>query len=587
MKTEKIKTTWPYLQGKNTPPPGYWQKDFAVYILIGLTVIFFNLIAIFGLEVLLHDDPMWYTLTLEGKFPKYLMKFSPLSVYKEWIAWNIMAVSPQLARGLYVLMLMVPVSCCFYYLLHTKFGFSRLAAFTAAGLPNILPHHWQIPAGINMSYTLWGLLFLLLALMMGFYYLEHSTPKNWLRLLGAVILYSIALQLMEQALFLFPPLVLAFWGYTKFNRKHIWLVSCFFICAAAKFIHWLIIPRKSITDVSLEEIITRIGLYFKWALPSPDIKPAFTIIAFTVIVIIGFLLAMRQTNTDENLIAINKDFSHWKKKGYFLYLYLFFICWAISGILVIILFSRPYQIRYVHISAFGLNALFILSLYVIVNRGLARKLKLYIPVLIGIIIFSGVYRYDVLDHYYSYLNHTRAIIVRELEKVNLPENAQVVITGIKNFPENWLPGGWERASGYLKHVLKRKDITGLIGPINSSEYYNFDNHFNPHIRGFREKAQMRGLSIDKPVFLYSFLEKQQKLKQFEYALQWNGRTKNAPWTILRVNKKTGEIKPFLVGTGLQGYLEKLKQLGKKGIRQSEILWGGPPTEEELKRLQRL
>ena len=587
MKTEKIKTTVPCQQKKNTRHPGSRQKDAVVYILIGLTVIFFNLIAIFGLEVLLHDDPMFYTFVLEGTFPKFFMKFSPLFAYKEWIAWNIMAVSPQLARGLYVLLLMVPISCCFYYLFHTKFGFSRWAAFTAAILPNILPHHWQIPAGINMSYTLWGLPFSVFALMMGFYYLENSTSKNWLRLLGAVILYLIALQFMEQALFLFPPLALAFWGYTKFNRKHIWLVSCFFISAVAKFIHLLIIPRKPIANVPLEEIITRIGLYFKWALPSPDIAPLFTAIAYAVVVIIGFMLVMRQANTDEKLIAINKNFSHLGEKGYFLYLYLFLICWVISSILVFIFFSEPYRIRYVHISAFGLNALLILSLYVIVSRGLAWKLKFNIAVLIGIIIFSGVYRYDVLNHYYSYLNHTKAIIVRDLEKKNLPENAQVVITGIENFPESWLPGGWARASGYLKFVLKREDVTGLIGPVNSSAYYNFDNHFDPKIRRFRERWYMTGLSINKPVFLFLLLEKQQQLHQFEYALQWRGRTKNAPWTILKVDKETGKILPFRSGIGMKEYLLTLEKLIKQGISQSDILWGGPPTKEQLERLEEL
>ncbi|NIM10825.1 MAG: hypothetical protein GTO45_02445 [Candidatus Aminicenantes bacterium] len=34
------------------------------YIFIALTVIFFNLIAIFGYDVLLHDDPLWYTYVL-------------------------------------------------------------------------------------------------------------------------------------------------------------------------------------------------------------------------------------------------------------------------------------------------------------------------------------------------------------------------------------------------------------------------------------------------------------------------------------------------------------------------------------------
>jgi hypothetical protein len=295
---------------------------------------------------------------------------------------------------------------------------------------------------------------------------------------------------------------------------------------------------------------------------------------------------MRRADADDKLIAVNKNFSHLGEKGYFLYLYLFLICWAISSIVVFILFSGPYRIRYVHISAFGLNALFILSLIVILNRGWPRKFKFNIVILAGIIIFSGVYRYVVLNRYYSYLNQTRRIIVKDLEGVNLPENAQVVITGVKDFPESWLPGGWARASGYLKFILKRNDITGLIGPVNSSEYYNFDNHFNPKVRRYRERWYMTGLSLDKPVFLFSLLENRQKLRQFEYALQWKGLTGDAPWTILKTNKKTGRLKPFLSGRGWRQYLTTLTGLEKQGISQSRILWGGPPTKEEWARLQR-
>lgn len=586
MKTEEIKTAVPCLQEKNTLLPGNRQKDFVVYILIGLTVIFFNLIAIFGLEVLLHDDPMCYSFALEGNFPKYYMKLSPLLAYKEWLAWNIMAFSPQLARGLYVLLLMVPISCCFYYLFHTKFGFSRWAAFTAAILPNILPHHWQIPAGINMSYTLWGLLFAVFALMMGFYYLENSTSKNWLRLLGAVILYLISLLLMEQALFLFPPLALAFWGYMKFNRKHIWLVSCFFIAAAAKFVHMMIVPRLPIFNMPIETILRRTGLYFKWALPSPDIAPLFLVIGYVTIIVTGFILYMRQASAGKKSTTANKNFSHLSQKTYLLYLYLFFTCWAVSSMVVFICFSWPYHIRYVHISSFGINALLILSIYVILNRGLARGIKFNTVVLMGIIIFSGVYRYYILNDYYSYLNRSKAIMVLDLEKANLPKNSQIVVTGVKDYPESWTPGGWRRASSYFKFILNRTDVTGLIGPINSSEYYHFDNHFDPKMRGFNKQWYMRGLSLDKPVFLYSLLQEEQKLRQFEYALQWKGETKNAAWTILKLDKKTGKTSPSRSGIGMKEYLLTLEKLVKQGISQSDILWGGPPTKEQLERLEK-
>jgi hypothetical protein len=555
--------------------------DHIIYICIALTVVAFNLIAIFGLDGLLHDDPACYFQVLKGKFPRGLMKHSLICPYKEWIAWNIMAYSPNLIRGLYVMFLMIPLSWCFYYLYHYKFGFSRITAFTAAILPNILPYQWQIPAGINMSYTLWGLLFSVFSLIIGLHYLEKTTSKNWIRLLGAIICYFIASQLMGQSLFIFPPLALAFLGYTKFNKKHIWLISSVFIVAMAKFIWMIAVPRKPVIGIPTEVILRRIGLYFKWSLPSPNIEPIYLTIIYVVIILIGFILYIR--DADSRLTLINRNFFHIEKKVYVLYFYTFFICWSVSSIFVFICMSEYLLPRYTHISSFGLNAIFIFSIYIILNRGFFKKYKLYIFVFLGIIIFSGIFRYSNLKKIYTVYNNTQSIIVRDLNKLKFPFNSQVVISG-RRVRKLFITRGWWGASGYLKFALKRNDINGLIGGINSKGYYNFDNHFNPKERGWGARYSMTGLSINKPTFFFFMLKKQKKLKQFEYALQWKGKTKNAPWTILRANKRTGKITPLLSGTGWDEYLSTIKKLEKKGTSQSEILWGGPPCKKELERM---
>jgi len=543
------------------------------------------------------------------------MKSSPLYAYEAWITWNIMAYSPRLARGLYLLLLMVPISCCFYYLFHYKFGFSRYTAFTAAVLPNILPYQWNIPAGIVSSYTLWGLLFSTFSLIIGFHYLEKNTAKNWTRWLGAALCYFIATQLMEQSIFLFPPIALAFLGYTKFNKKgsatpthsrsdrcrsfgrylkkdcffcfllqginkkHIRLITSFFILAVAKFTWMILAPRYLPRNIPFREMLRRTGLYFKWSLPSPNIEPVFLILICTIIILIGFILYRR--DDDSKWTSINKNFFHMKKKVYALYLYAFFICWSVSSIIVFITIGDFWS-RYTHISAFGLNAIIIFSIYVILNRGLSRKYKLHIFIFSVILIFSGVSRYSHLKKKYTASNHTQSIIIRDLNKVKLPLNSQVVIVGVRE-PSP----GWSGSSGYLKFALKRNDINGLVGKINASPYYNFDNHFNPWERKWGYRNSMTGLSIHRPTFLFLMLKKQQKLKQLEYALQWKGKTKNAPWTILKTDKTTGNISSFISGVGLEEYRLTLKRLEKRGISQSEILWGGPPTKKELERLENL
>lgn len=270
-----------------------------------------------------------------------------------------------------------------------------------------------------------------------------------------------------------------------------------------------------------------------------------------------------------------------KKKVYALYLYAFFICWSVSSIIVFITIGDFWS-RYTHISAFGLNAIIIFSIYVILNRGLSGKYKLHIFIFSVILIFSGVSRYSHLKKKYTASNHTQSIIIRDLNKAKLPLNSQVVIVGVRE-PSP----GWPGSSGYLKFALKRNDINGLVGKINASPYYNFDNHFNPWERKWGFRNSMTGLSIHRPTFLFLMLKKQQKLKQLEYALQWKGKTKNAPWTILKTDKTTGNISSFISGVGLKEYRLTLKRLEKRGISQSEILWGGPPTKKELERLENL
>src|SRR5262249_23200880 len=91
----------------------------------------------------------------------------------------VMAYSAYLMRILLVLLLMVPISCCFYYLYHAKFKFAPLPAFVAAVLPNILPYQDEIPAVLIRSYSVHGLFLCVLALLLGI-----ATWKNLRRSSG-------------------------------------------------------------------------------------------------------------------------------------------------------------------------------------------------------------------------------------------------------------------------------------------------------------------------------------------------------------------------------------------------------------------
>jgi len=535
-----------------------------VYLGIAFTVILFNLKAIFGLDILLGDDPIMYTEVLNGKFPWWMMKFSLLSPFTEWLAWNLMVYSLNLARFLYTVFLMVPISCCFYYFLKNRFGFSRMTAFTAAVLPNILPMQRQIPAGINMSYVLWGLLPALVSLIIGFQYLEKETSKNWIRLAAASLCFFISTQLMEQALFLLPSFGLAFWGYKKFARKSILLMSLFTLTAIPQLIRAIINPRNSakVYFIPLNEIVNRFLFYFQWSLPFPNISPEYIVLIFSVLISTGFILFLKQS---DNTFFTQR-----------LFLYIFFIAWAVFNIFAFIFISPFYTPRLVYISSFGLNAIFVFSIYIILYSFSRTKFKLHIPVFIIVIIFSGVLRYYNLDKMYSLINIDFSIIRNELAKKEFPPHSQIVIFGVKGISnadnKEYIEYQWKLSSGLLKYALKRKDISGFFYT-PSAEYFNYKNYFEI------------GLSMSQPVFLFGIDKKNGQLQQFEYALQWRGETMDAPWTILQADKTTGTLFPIFSGVSMKEYELTILALQNKGIHQSNILWGGLPTAEERIRLK--
>jgi hypothetical protein len=384
--------------------------------------------------------------------------------------------------------------------------------------------------------------------------------------------------LIEQSVFLFPPLALAYLGYTKLNKKHLWLISSMFGLTLAKYVLITLVQRKAFMDISLDEIIKRIGLYFKWSLPFPDVVPLYTSLLAVSIIGFGFILYFKRAN---RIPRINKNFAHLKPKLYIAYIYSFLLCWAVSTIIAFLIFSDSFRPRYTHISSFGLNAVVIFSLYIILDRKVLRRVKFLPFILIGLILFSGVFRFINLRQRFQIPNATRSLITRELNQVTFPLNSQIVLSGLTG-SDIGNPLGWNRSSGYLKFILKRDDINGLIGGSNAG---NFSPHFNPKRRSKSGYFKMSGLSPNKPLFLFIFDRGKGKLVQQKYALEWRGQSKYASWTIYKTNKRTGKISPFQRGNGLQEYMKTVQSLKKKGIYQHDIFWGWPLSKHDKKRLK--
>jgi len=581
------------------------HRAYLPYFFITFTVFVFNLVGVFGPLGLIGEDRGEYYRFIEGYSSWQGNSRFLLDQSRNWLQWHVVTYSAYLMRTILVLLLMAPISYCFYYLYHSKFKFARLPAFVAAVLPNILPAQYEIPAGVIRSYSVHGLLLCLISLIVGYRYLEESTAKKWAWLSFAIVCYFISSQLMEQALFLFPPLAVAFLGYTKLNRKHAWLVLSFFLVALARFIQMIVFPRVEVASLSLKQMVSRLGLYAQWSFPAPDVNPFSLFAVYVGIIAVGFVLYRRHFSAD---LPLHENFSHLSKKLYVGYLYAFFLCWLSSTIVVFICLSESFARRYVYLSAFGLDAVLIFSLAAIINEKLwgAAARTVCTLLLVSVVICAGVGRYRQLEAEFSPLNETLALIVNKLKESSLPENAQIVICGIQE--DSVIAEGWLRASGQLKYLLKRNDIIGLFvsGDCNQRDY-SFADHFGPlkfisprrkrlrfspdHSRSGRGRGElparyvMTGIAPDRPVFLFNLHEKGQILEQLAYALQWKGETREAAWTIFQADQATGKLTPFLSGVGLEEYLVKVKELQSTGLSPSNILWGGPLTEREQKRLE--
>jgi hypothetical protein len=562
---------------KNPGITGYHLiGKYKIYLLIALPIILFNLIAVFGIDVLLQDDAFrYYYRAVNGTSFRFEFRFIHffISTITHGITFDIMYISPVLIRGIYVLFVMVPLSCLLYNLFQKKMGFPGTAAYCAAVLPNILPEQHHIPAFINGSHVLLGLMMVVATLFACFNYLDNRDQKSWKMLLVPPFIYFLATLVTDQPVFSFPVLVFALWGYQRLTRRHLFLAASFFLVFLHKSTWMFLLPRGTSRLISptLPKIFERAGKWFQSMLPMPKFlreDGIIPVIIFVLIIGTGLVLALK--NRDEGFKRL-KPFSHLSHKTFILYIYGFLLVWVISNIIVFITFSPiSYQVRYGYYAAYGFTALLALSLYFILKKIFPQK-KIWIYLLFSfLIVVSGISRFNELKTNYDKLNKNQAKIIKNLNSFKFPEHSQIVLylADPRNF---W--GDWYQSGGHWKYMLKRKDIDGLIGS-KKRKYYNFYDPFDMDLRGFLPNHSMRGLDINRPIFF--FVEKNKKFKQYQYALQWKGK-KGEPgsrWTLFHFDKKTGKASSFLTGRGIDSYNSALKDLQGRGISQTDILWGG-------------
>ena len=212
-----------------------------------------------------------------------------------------------------------------------------------------------------------------------------------------------------------------------------------------------------------------------------------------------------------------------------------------------------------------------------------------------VILFSIVSRNKEINENYLELNKSYFFLHNELKAFKFPRNSQIVLVG-EIASHSFGMSAW--SSGFISFLLKRGDVSGLA----PFEY----NYYDAFQKGGGYSPLMVGLDSNKPIFLFRANVWSKKMTQLQFALRWktnflpgyiemlisedkiklseSDKYKNADWEILQFERETGKSRVIATGKGFKEYKNYLQKLEANGITQEEILWGGKPSIEDMKRL---
>lgn len=526
-----------------------------------LAVGLFNLVSVWGPQVLIHDDAAKYLFVQQGRFPLRLVRWgATLHAASEWLAWNIMARSKELARLLYILLWMIPLAWSLNRLYVKRLAMPAGAALAACAMPLLLPAQWVIPACINLSYVLPGLLVMTVCLHCLAGFAQTPAGGHW-QAVAAVLLYLAATQLMDHALFFFPLLLFLLY-YPGANRRGrsqltIALTGVFLLKAA-----WVIVaPRPAAVPAAMpgSRLANAIGtLGSMLPLPQAAREDWVPVVAIAALVACGAWLAgafsRGPASGNEGGPARPDPRLAWGAM----------VLWFACNLLPFLLLARKSSPRHMFIAAFGLIALLAMALQAIAFRLWPRRTGLPLIVALMAVGLTGACRWMEVGALYRELNSRQAILRQQLQEARLPAGAQVAVYLAGRARIYW--GDWVQSTGHLSYMLRRRDVGGCIGP--RGRYAVGYDPFRPQER--RSRHFFRGFSSTRPLFL--FVEHQGRLRQFEHALRWGDWNGPGSWSLLRADRKTGTLRTLRQGRGRGPLRQALCDLADDGVDPRRVVW---------------
>ena len=516
-----------------------------ILIIVGTS----NYSSVFGLDILLGDDNARYLSFVNGTRDFSLARgFFELAAYFKLLGiYLFSAVSVESARAFFLLFYMIPVSYLFYYYNRNYLKLSLWISLGSAVIINILPEQYLIPAFLDGSYPVPGMITFLVTLILIHSYLNER-DVNYYKLAFSIIAWFIANDMnAELSVFLFPVIaVLIITDQSSLKRK----LSIFIPVLSISFIrvYSYFNSRNAINtpvEHSLDEIKHRIIQSIDWWLPYKASQLEAQVIYFTLfaIVILGILFLLKKDEArDKNLRALA-----------------LYTTWFLSTGFPFWFLSKSFTVRYFYVSHIALTAIFFILTYQIIKHFIPRnKITIYI-MLFFVLSFYGYQRNNYIQQKFDTKNKKNDFIISIIENENLGPNSQIALVNI----DNGTGGKYIWSSGYFSYVLNDPNIRGIMG-----REYNF---YNPFLEdNCLYVVDMSCLSSEKELIAFKVDMKTKHHKQMHYFLKWETTGDMKSDWIIYDNFKENNLNVFQAGSNLESYKNTLKEYG---INSSSVLWG--------------
>ncbi|MDB4575813.1 hypothetical protein N9112_02525 [bacterium] len=548
------------VQGKKHSEKSFFEKHeyILIFSIIFLIVTVSNLSAVFGLDILFQDDNARYYSYINDEYQiSNTRSFIGFALFLKWIIVVIFSnYSTELARLYVVLVYMIPASCLFYFFNRRYLHVSVWASLTSAVIINSIPRQFYIPTFLDGSYPAVGMLFFISTLIISAEYLK-SSRNNYLLLILASFGWVLVCDLMnEMGIFLLPVFLYFVYSSKSDNKKKLTLFLTTSVITSFKLFAFLqtmgVNPVNKPTSLSIRDMASRIIHSIEWWMPTGGGIATTSIVAILIIAISGYsFLKLRNASPAGNSTARA---------------FIFYGLWYLASSFPFWFLSKFYGPRYLYISYFALTAIASIGIYyVFIYRKPYKNIIAAISLLLLFTVYT-VNRNASNTAYFNIMNKKNDVILSLLSDKQINTDTQIALVNFNNGT-----GGFHIwSSGYLRYILKKPRVTGIIG--NEENFYD---PFNMNHCGYGYR--MSCLETGKELIAFKKYSKNQTA-QMNYFLQWKTKgDRNSEWSLYQTdeNNKLSMIKE---GRGLDSYLEALSE---SNLKAEHVLWGNSNDEKSL------